>query len=863
MRKLLLLLVLASHSLFAQLRVSPELEAYLQPASKQHQATIALQLSFDAQYKFDSLNVEITQARLSRDARIRLVLREGMQFAAQHQEVVLSQLKEWESAGLVSHIYASWTTNTLFFEMSTRLLPSLILLDPPAELSREVRLPMQVPPYTSAPAALAVGGAEPGLQLINAPFMWNLGYTGYGRLAYVFDTGIMSMHPALRQQFLGNRFGLACSWFSGLGASLPHDHWPSDHGTHVSGTILGLDRKTNDTIGVAPNSYFIANDIIGWTGSSLTTVQGFEIAFNPDGDTSTTHDVPHVINNSWSYGTSRDSFRCTTEASLWAALEAAGIANIFANGNEGPNIGSVSAPAAVAIDSLRNFAVGAVTWNSLHVAGFSGRGPSFCASDSLLAIKPQVSAPGVNIRSARGREGYASASGTSMASPHVAGAYLLLSEAFPYASVREILNAMFQSATDLGPVGYDNTYGRGLINLEAAFLWLSQSYTPSPPNNSLRDLAIIGVDVSDGDLFCNSGLIDTVWCNIQNMGTDTVQGFVLQQDAVGATPQLIPFGGSLLPGMDTLIPVVLTGPFQGDYPEIKLKVSTTGAPERDTVNNYYAFRVRYQSGNGTFGNLSSGRHQNFMNESLFNRHWIINDLDDDGLTWERVAISGLQPTTFAVVLNHSSYAPRLGQLDELQSPFFTAAGAGQSTSLHFRMAYRHRLNFTGDTLTIFTSQDCEHWTEVFRTGGSAMVTYAGGNIPADAADWQTITLPDIIPVGVKTTVKFVTRNGFGGNLFITNVSYGDEAIGMAEFPIPAFNLYPNPATEEVVVEVASAVPQQLQIHDQAGRLVLHQLLEPGSNRHTIQTSQLAAGFYLVAVSSTGGIAVKKLMVMKP
>ena len=117
------------------------------------------------------------------------------------------------------------------------------------------------------------------------------------------------------------------------------------------------------------------------------------------------------------------------------------------------------------------------------LAGFSSNGPSRCGTDSLGIIKPEVSAPGVNIRSADGPTGYGQKSGTSMASPHVSGAVLLLKEAFPQVSWRQILNALYQTALDLGPAGEDQLFGRGLIQTDAAYAFLASRYPVQPPMN--------------------------------------------------------------------------------------------------------------------------------------------------------------------------------------------------------------------------------------------------------------------------------------------------------------------------------------------------------------------------------------------
>jgi subtilisin family serine protease len=151
------------------------------------------------------------------------------------------------------------------------------------------------------------------------------------------------------------------------------------------------------------------------------------------------------------------------------ALQAAGIAAIFAAGNSGQSVPSSISPA----NYPESFAVGAVD-ETFTIASFSSRGPSACDN----TIYPDVVAPGVNIRVADLTFGgfipdsYVNASGTSFSSPHVAGTMALLLSAFPDISIPELEQVLKISALDLGLTGSDNIYGNGLIDAFAAFLSL-------------------------------------------------------------------------------------------------------------------------------------------------------------------------------------------------------------------------------------------------------------------------------------------------------------------------------------------------------------------------------------------------------
>jgi subtilisin family serine protease len=135
--------------------------------------------------------------------------------------------------------------------------------------------------------------------------------------------------------------------------------------------------------------------------------------------------APHVINNSWSCPISEG---CTNPDILRTVVEnvrAAGIVTAHSAGNSGPSCGTIQEPAAIYDAS---FSVGATDSNDV-IAGFSSRGPTTTGNND--PAKPDISAPGVGIRSSVRGGSYGTRSGTSMAAPHVAGLVGLLVAARP------------------------------------------------------------------------------------------------------------------------------------------------------------------------------------------------------------------------------------------------------------------------------------------------------------------------------------------------------------------------------------------------------------------------------------------------
>lgn len=280
--------------------------------------------------------------------------------------------------------------------------------------------------YTQSPAA---PGYLPGnLQAIRVEEAWQLGVTGAGIVVAGQDTGYDWQHPALQGSYRGWDGATAqhdYNWHDAWDASRePFD--ADGHGTHTMGTMVGDDGDGN-RVGVAPGAQWIGcrnmRQGLGNPGSYAECMEFFLAPFPWGGDSFTQGDVrlaPHVINNSWGCPPEEGCEPDTLEPAV-DALHAAGIMMVVSAGNEGPGCASVMSPPALYANA---FSVGATT-DAGFVTNFSSRGP---VGDLL---KPDVSAPGSGVRSSLPGDGYGTASGTSMAGPHVAGLVTLLWAANP------------------------------------------------------------------------------------------------------------------------------------------------------------------------------------------------------------------------------------------------------------------------------------------------------------------------------------------------------------------------------------------------------------------------------------------------
>jgi hypothetical protein len=252
------------------------------------------------------------------------------------------------------------------------------------------------------------------------------------------DTGYQWDHPALKNQYRGwsgssanHNYNWHDAIHSGGGSCGANSPYPCDdygHGTHTMGTMVGDDGGSNQ-IGVAPSARWIGcRNMDQGNGTPATYSECFQWFIAPtdlNGQNPDPSKAPDVINNSWGCPASEG---CTDPNALKTVVEnarAAGIEVVASAGNSGSGCSSVSDPPAIYAAA---FSVGA-TDSSDTIASYSSRGP--VTADGSNRMKPEVSAPGVSIRSSTFDGGYGIKGGTSMAGPHVAGWMALMMSARP------------------------------------------------------------------------------------------------------------------------------------------------------------------------------------------------------------------------------------------------------------------------------------------------------------------------------------------------------------------------------------------------------------------------------------------------
>ncbi len=279
-----------------------------------------------------------------------------------------------------------------------------------------------------------------------------VGLEGRGVRVGVIDTGITQRHPDLTDRIVAFR-----DFINPNNKLAMDDH---GHGTHVAGTIAG-GSSSGRSIGVAPGADLIVAKGFNSRGNSEDSelLKALQWMVDPD-DNPETDDGAHIISNSWNMGVRVGTLEPESEpfCQIIIRLKEFGVLPVFAAGNDGPRENSITPPGACP----ESLTVGA-TNSSDGMADFSSRGPVRWKNQTVE--KPDVTAPGVGVYSADLGARYRTRSGTSMATPHVAGALAVMKQLYPELGPDELSDLLRESSDSFGRTGYHPGFGLGRIDL--------------------------------------------------------------------------------------------------------------------------------------------------------------------------------------------------------------------------------------------------------------------------------------------------------------------------------------------------------------------------------------------------------------
>jgi len=421
------------------------------------------------------LNAEFGAA-LSKDQRRELRLAALYDLAERTQAPLLEILRQPSLNGRAEDIRSLTLLNAVALKADEETIRTL---------SEQPGIEEVVLSYDSTDALCEINeskGLVWGVDIIGADTVWNdLGYTGNGVVVAIVDDGCDIEHPDLADHVWVNsgeipNNGIDDDSNGYIDDIYGWDFWShnntirgdaGNHGSHTAGTAVG-DGTGGTQTGVAPNALLMSVKTFADDGRSTEYIvwEGMEYAAEMGAD---------VLSCSFGWKQSQTSNQ-TRWRELCENIVALGAVVVVASGNEGdwelPAPNNIRTPG----DVPCVITVGATTVQD-SIATWSSYGPVEWNFDAPYndhphppgLIKPDISAPGVGIMSLDGQStGYRILSGTSMATPHVAGTVALLLDALPDLTPDEVRSYIEESALELGDVGKDNYYGTGRLQADLA-----------------------------------------------------------------------------------------------------------------------------------------------------------------------------------------------------------------------------------------------------------------------------------------------------------------------------------------------------------------------------------------------------------
>ena len=467
----------------AQNVIDPELQSIMDQKTNEK---ISVNIIFKSQLDRAYL-AERSSQYLDKETRREAVIKELKNFSADSQQEVLSIIKSAESRNAVSDIVCHWLSNAITCTTTRDVIEELSKRDDILMIGhncdREVLLVSEEQTIDAVPSRAEVE-ITTNVAQVGAPDVWDLGYTGEGVLVAILDTGVNYEHEDLADHLWNG------------GSQYPNHGYNSydnntitmdtrGHGTHCAGIICG-DGTSGKKTGVAPNVTLMCIKALNDNGNANASsiCSGMEFAVEHGADV-----LSMSLGIANASVTDKSMIRNTCVNTLQAGVIAA-----VAAGNEGEKLNSSPVPDNVRVpgscpapwihpDQKANaggtscvVSVGAVDKND-KVASISSRGPvtwkntsyaDYPYNPGIGLIRPDVCAPGKDVISLSYLgEGYATMTGTSQATPCVAGVMSLMLSKNPDLTPAEISEILETTAKKLSD-NKNNDTGSGRVDALAA-----------------------------------------------------------------------------------------------------------------------------------------------------------------------------------------------------------------------------------------------------------------------------------------------------------------------------------------------------------------------------------------------------------
>jgi len=478
--------------------ITNDLQTYLE--QKNNEDLIRVNIRFKAQANL--LNRYADLQKMNPEIRRQTVVDDLKTFSKGSQKGLISFLEQQKSSDY-KIVYQLWITNVVTCYLTESLIEQLSLRNDidRIDIDEDRQLISEKPEMVAfEPSEKGVDEITYNVTKVNADDVWALGYTGEGVIVSVLDVGVNYNHTDLTDHMWES------DDYPNHGYDfVNNDNDPMDdhgHGTHCAGTVAG-DGTAGSQTGMAPDATIMACKVLdaGGNGSESGVWAAAEFSVEQGA---------HVLSLSlgWQHAWNPDrvSWRNTFDNVL-----AAGVVAAIAAGNEGGNVNNVDDvrtpgdcpppwlnPDQTLIGGISAVVCVGATDQSDDIAYFSSRGPSewenidpfndYPHNPELGLIRPDVSAPGVDIKSCthNSNTGYTLMSGTSMATPGVAGMMALLLSKNIGLTPADIAMILETTSVELGAEGKDNVFGSGRVDILAAIETTSEA-GPAYQSHVLND----------------------------------------------------------------------------------------------------------------------------------------------------------------------------------------------------------------------------------------------------------------------------------------------------------------------------------------------------------------------------------------
>lgn len=572
------------------------------------------------------------------------------------------------------------------------------------------------------------------LHRINAQAAWDISTGDQNIKVAVVDDAVMVGHNDLAPNILpGRDVSLNTS-----NPSPPNSSY--DHGTHVAGIVSA---RSNNGTGIASIGYTVKIIPIKATNDPQFVTDGYE------GITWAAQNGADVINMSW--GSDQGG---TTGQNVINAASNLGVVLVAAAGND--DVSTVFYPA-----GFNNVISVASTASNDAKSGFSNYGTWI-----------KIAAPGSSIRSTTVDGAYDFKSGTSMASPLVAGLCGLILSVNPSFTPAQVLNCLQSTATNINSQNSTliGQLGAGRINAAGALQCANSSLLP-------LDGSVLSITSPTGS-FCQGAITPTFV--FRNAGTTAITSANFTYFLNGQTPQSFPWTGNLASGATTTITLPAINPPVGNHTLTVNLGNTINGNQTDgfTGNNSNTSAFTILSNVG----VSLPFTENF--EGTFsNNNWLIENPDGDK-TWEIVTVGGSQNGTKAAKIDFFNY-PATGQRDAMITRTLNFTGYS-SITMTFQHAYKRYSSNSTDSLIVYITTNCgQTYTRLLTRGETGSGNFATSALsttaftPAASTDWcfdgtvgsdcYTINLTPFAGQS-NVRIRFESFNNYGNNLYLDNIN---------------------------------------------------------------------------------------------